>query len=139
MTDSQEAFVALMDATGFKYELDDDGDARVSFSMDHRHADRSQMVWVRGSSDSYGDHVDRDVCSYIAKVSDLPKDFDVLAKLLEYTARKKMGGLVIMHGRLTYRADASAAAGPEGLRSAILFVADVADELEAAITGGDAH
>ena len=139
MTDTKEAFVALMDATGFKYELDSDGDAQIFFNMDDRPGDRTQMVWVSGSLDTYGDHADRDVCSYIAKVDDLPRDFDVLAKLLEFTAGKKMGGIVIMHGRLTYRIDVAKSAGAEGLRAAIRFAAKCADELEEALTGGDAH
>jgi hypothetical protein len=138
MTDTKEAFVALMDATGLTYEIDKDGDALIGFTMDHRPGNRRQMVWVSGSPDTYGDHEDRDVCSYIAKVDELPKDFDVLAKLLLYTANQKMGGIVIMHGRLTYRIDVAKSAGAEGLRAAIHFAADIADELEEAITGRDA-
>jgi len=44
-----------------------------------------------------------------------------------------------MHGTLTYRVDVLTAAGPETLQSAVLFAAKMVDELEEALTGGDAH
>lgn len=126
----------LMDQTGLKYQMDDDGDARVTFTLPDG---RDQMAWVSGTVDDFGPHADRDVYSYIAKLSDVPKSFEVLETLLRHTARKKMGGIVIIHETLTYRIDVSTSAGAEGLKAAIIFAVKNADELEKALTGKDDH
>lgn len=135
MTDASDEFRALMDATGFTYTIDDDGDARLEFFFP-RSAHRTQYVWVEQATETWSDLTYRHVWSYIAEVNEIPRDVTIYDTLLRRLSRLKLGALVIRHDRLVYRMDISVAEGARGVRAAAHFAAELADEFEELITGG---
>jgi hypothetical protein len=133
MSDAASEFKAIMDGTTLNYEIDNDGDACLVFDISYG---RTQMVWVTGHTESYGDSAYRHVFSFIAKVDRLPKSADLYIELLKLVNKKKMGGLAIGGDRLLYRVDVAVSEGSAGIRDAVRFATMVADELEKVLTNG---
>lgn len=49
-----------LDALGHNYEIDEDGDYRMTFDVD---GERTQLVYVRSTTHEYGSHVIREIWS----------------------------------------------------------------------------
>lgn len=140
MKSSEAELRTLMEATGLNFTLDEDGDVRCVIGGLGPQKDRTQAVWVNAHVDEWGKHYqDRDVFALVATLEDLPRSFDVMVKLLEIAGRKKGGSLVVLGGRIMYRFDVPLSASVEHVRDTVFLCADIADELERAITNADEY
>jgi hypothetical protein len=128
---------ALMEPTGLKFRIDDDGDAVCNIGGLGPDKDRTQIVFVRADVHEWDQYKDRDVFSHIAPLASLPRNFDILLKLLEITAQKKGGALIASSSHLIYRFDVPVTASTDHLRDAVYLCGDIADELERALVTGD--
>jgi len=137
MESSEAELHALMETTGLKYTIDDDGDVRCHIGGLGPSKDRTHLVWVSNRVDEYDQYKDRDVFAIVAELKDLPQSYDLLLKLLQIAGRKKGGSLVATETRLVYRIDFPLTASADHLRDSVFLCGDIADELELALTKSD--
>ncbi|ALN80915.1 YbjN domain-containing protein [Lysobacter antibioticus] len=122
-----------LDALGYKYEVDKDGDYTLTFGLDE---DRSQMAYVISHTERYGKLQVREVWSPGYRTSD--KDFpaEVANRLLEDSQLSKMGGWVKQDSVAVFVVKLDADASQEDLDDAIDYVVRAADEMESQLTPG---
>ncbi len=128
---------ALLESTGLNFRIDNDGDAVCTIGGLGPNKDRTQLVFVRAFVDEWDQYKDRDVFSPFAPLASLPRNFDLLLKLLEITAQKKGGALIPHSAHLVYRFDVPVTASADHLRDTVFLCADIADELERALVTTD--
>ncbi len=132
-TEPAASIKAQLDAKGLKYEIDKDGDFKMIYEM--ADSKRTQTVFVRSPTFSYGGFESREIWSpaYRSENGKLP--VDVANTLLEQNAELKLGawenqgGIAVMV--LKIPADASA----DQLMAAIEGAAAIADGTEKSFTG----
>ncbi|MEH6420850.1 hypothetical protein, partial [Pseudomonas sp. CGJS7] len=124
---------AQLDALGYKYELDKDGDFVLTFALDK---DRSQMAYVLSGTQRYGKLEVREIWSPGYRGSDSQLPGDVANRLLEDSQLSKMGGWVKQDGVAVFVVKLDAGASQEDLDDAIDYVVRAADEMEAELTPG---
>lgn len=126
---------AALDALGYTYEVDEDGDYRMVFDVED---DRTQLVFVRSVVETYGSHRIREIWSpaYTAEGDALPAD--VANRLLADSQDSKLGGWVTQGGTAMFVVKLDAQAGGEQLSDAIDAAVRTADAMEAELTGKDA-
>jgi hypothetical protein len=137
MKSSEAEMRALMEATGLKFLIDSDGDAVCNIVGLGPLEDRTQRVWVRAHVDEWDQYKDRDVFAFVADVDVLPRSYDLMLKLLQLTAAKQGGALIVDGTRLLYRFDVPITSSAEHLRDVVFLCAKIADELEFALTSED--
>jgi hypothetical protein len=122
-----------LDALGYKYEVDKDGDYTLTFGLDE---DRSQMAYVISHTERYGKLQVREVWSPGYRTAD--KDFpaEVANRLLEDSQLSKMGGWVKQDSVAVFVVKLDADASQEDLDDAIDYVVRAADEMESQLTPG---
>ena len=126
------ALKALLDAQKMKYEIDSDGDYKVTFDLGKG---RSQLVWIRSTTDSYGSLKVREVWSPGYKLNgDLPAD--VANRLLEHSHAMILGGWTKQKAYAMFVVKVSASASPQQVRDAAEAAADAADDIEQELTPG---
>jgi hypothetical protein len=127
---------AMLDELGYRYEIDRDGDYRLTMAVaDDR---RSQVVFVRSPVETYGSLRIREIWSpaYASAGDAFPGT--VANRLLEASNELKLGAWV-KHGRhavMVVKIDAGADAG--ALEQAITAAATSADEMEMELAGDPA-
>ena len=136
MKQSEADFRAVMDATGLKYQITESGQAVLVMAGLGPNDDRTQMVHIQNFIDTFGSYQDRDVYTAVAPLSAIPKSFDLMLKLLRIVGEQKGGALYATDDALQYRIDVPVTASAEHLRAAIDLCANIADQLEAALTSG---
>jgi hypothetical protein len=132
---AQDARVKLqLDALGYEFEIDDDGDYRLVFDTE---GGRTQLVFVISNVNRYGTHTVREVWSpaYQASGNDFPAV--VANKLLEDSEENKLGAWVKQDDMAIYVVKIPADASSEELEDAIEFAVQVADQMEIVLTDGD--
>jgi hypothetical protein len=136
MLEGDPAVRKLLDELGYKYEVDSEGDYRLTFGMDEDEDGRSQLVFVRSPVETYGAHAVREVWSpgYLSETDQFPAA--VANRLLVATQDSKLGAWA-KQGRyavFVVKLSASAAAGE--LDDAVEAALRSADEMEAELTPG---
>lgn len=139
MKSSAAEMHALMEPTGLKFQIDNDGDAVCNIGSLGPANDRTHLVWVRCDVDEWDQYKDRDVYAIVAPLAGLPRSYDLLLKLLQTVAHKKGGSLIATDTNLVYRFDVPVTASADHLRDTVFLCADIADELERVLTQADAY
>jgi len=123
-----------LDAVGQKYEVDKDGDFKMTFTFTEDK--RSQVVFVTGAPyDVSGGMQVRNIFAAVAKV-----DEDNIAgaralELLKNNNEYKIGAYEIESGIVLLSIKVPDSATPEQLKKAVNLAASVADEKEKAFSG----
>ena len=136
---ADERILKLVESSGFRYEVDVDGDVRMVLAWPDE--DRSQFVFLDGNVDDYGTYADVDVWSPIVELDRFPNEASrdrAVWFALNAMAPTKFGSLTMRAGFLVVKADLPLSLEPDTFRSMAWAVAQRADELENIITdGGD--
>lgn len=122
-----------LDALGYKYQVDEDGDFVLTFGLD---GDHSQMAYVLSSTQSYGNLKVREIWSPGYRGADQDFPADVANRLLEDSHLSKMGGWVKQDGVAVFVVKLDAGAAQDDLDDAIDYVVRAADQMEALLTPG---
>lgn len=122
-----------LDALGYKYQVDEDGDFVLTFGLD---GDRSQMAYVLSGTQSYGKLQVREIWSPGYRGTDQDFPADVANRLLEDSHLSKMGGWVKQDGVAVFVVKLDAGAAQDDLDDAIDYVVRAADQMEALLTPG---
>lgn len=127
----------LLDQLGYKYEVDSEGDYRLTFGMDEDEDGRSQMVFVRSPVETYGSHKVREVWSpgYLSDADAFPAD--VANRLLTATQDSKLGAWAKQGRYAVFVVKLPADAGADELDDAVEAALRSADEMEAELTPGE--
>lgn len=127
----------LLDQLGYKYEVDSEGDYRLTFDMDEDEDGRSQMVFVRSPVETYGSHKVREVWSpgYLSDGEEFPAN--VANRLLAATQDSKLGAWAKQGRYAVFVVKLPADAGADELDDAVEAALRSADEMEAELTPGE--
>lgn len=122
-----------LDKLGYNYELDEDGDFKLTFSLDD---DRTQLGFVISRTETYGKHRVREIWSpaYRAKDDTLPGK--IANRLLEDSQNNKLGAWVKQGNYAVFVVKISADASVKELDDALTYALQVADRMEAELTPG---
>ena len=122
-----------LDARGVKYEVDDDGDFKVTYNYSKEN--RSQFVFVSGTTQSVGGLKIREIFSPAARIE---TDGINGAKALELLARSrktKVGGWEVGGDVLYFVIKLPDSLDAAQLKSAMDIAAEIADDMEIEISG----
>lgn len=120
-----------LDALGYRYEVDDDGDFVVTFSLDD---DRNQMAYVISRTETYGKHKIREIWSPAYRAADSRFSADLANRLLEDSQIAKMGGWVKQDDMAVFVVKIPADASTEAFDDAVDYAIRAADQMEAELT-----
>ncbi|SDY53366.1 hypothetical protein SAMN04487939_10354 [Lysobacter sp. yr284] len=132
--DGDPALRAHLQALGYKYEVDEDGDFVLTFALDEQ---RSQMAYVLSRTQRYGSLKVREIWSPAYRSADrgaLPAA--VANRLLEDGQLSKLGGWVSQDGVAVFVVKLDADASQQTLDDAIDYAVRAADQMEAELTPG---
>jgi len=121
-------------AMDIKYEVDGDGDYRMTFELEDG---RSQLVFARSPVETYGSHRIREIWSPGLKYSTPELDAKVANRLLEHSGEVIMGGWVRQKSMAMFVVKIPEKATPQELRDAIEAAAACADRIEKELTNKD--
>ena len=127
------AVKAQLDSMDVKYEIDDDGDFKITFDMGKG---RSQLVWIRSQTESYGDLKVREIWSPGYKHGGKEIPAKIANRLLEHSHGLILGGWTKQKEFAMLTVKISVSATPKQLRDAAEAAADGADEIEQELTPG---
>lgn len=129
------AIAAQLKALDYNYEIDSDGDYKMTFDMDED-SKRSQLVFVRSTVESYSDYKVREVISpaYRGNADGFPAE--VANRLLEASMDSIMGSWGKQDGMAIFSVRIPADATKETLDAAIIAAINSADQMEAELTPG---
>ncbi len=125
-----------LDALGYPYEVDEDGDYKMVFDVEN---DRTQLVFVRSAVEDYGSHRIREIWSpgYNAPTGQFSAE--IANRLLEDAQSAKLGGWVKQQQLAMFVVKVDADADGPVLADAIDAATHTADEMERALTGQDEY
>lgn len=122
-----------LDAMAIKYQVDEDGDYRMTFEL----ADgRTQLVYARSPVESAGANRVREIWSPGLKYSTPELDAKVANRLLQNSGEVIMGGWTRQASMAMFVVKVPANASPQELRDAIEAAAACADAMEKELTAG---
>ena len=121
-------------AMDIKYEVDGDGDYRMTFELEDG---RTQMVFARSPVESSGSHRIREIWSPGYRYSTPELDAKVANRLLENSAEMILGGWVRQKSMAMFVVKIPEKATPQELRDAIEAAAACADRMEKELTSKD--
>lgn len=83
----------LLDELKYRYDVDEEGDYRLTFGMDEEKDGRSQLVFVRSPVETYGSHRVREIWSpaYLSATDEFPAK--IATRLLEATQERSLCGI----------------------------------------------
>ncbi len=126
----------LLDSLGYKYEVDEDGDYKLVFDLDNN---RTQLVFVRSSVETFGAHHVREIWSPGYKSPSPQFSAAVANRLLEDSHESKMGGWVKQGELAMFVVKIDADASAEQLSDAIDAASRSADGMELELTKQDEY
>ena len=130
--DADPAIQAQLEALGYDYEVDEDGDYKLVFNMGEN--GRSQLVYVRSAVEEYGSHKVREIWSPAYRAAGTDFDATVANHLLQASDSLKLGGWVKQGPHAVFviklPADASNALLDDALSAAINTADEMEQELE---------
>lgn len=129
----------VLEAVGWKYEVDRDGDFRVVISWEED--GRSQLVFVNSATNTLGDQEIREVWSEGWRREGDAFPPAIAVRLLEANASYKIGAWELRRAggvaRAAFTARVPAAMTAEQLQKLVSTVAVTADEMEKELLGTD--
>lgn len=125
-----------LDARSVRYERDEDGDFRVVFAWQQEN--RSQIAFVSGSAHALGASAVREVFSPAAPVPAGGFSAEQADMLLRESQRNILGGWEIAGETLFYVIKLHDDADGARIEQALETAAELADDMELQLTGGDA-
>ncbi|MFC5569126.1 hypothetical protein ACFPN1_03465 [Lysobacter yangpyeongensis] len=134
--DGDPAVRQLLDKLEYKYEIDEEGDYRLTFGLGDDKDARSQLVYVRSPVETYGSHKVREIWSpgYVSTTDEFPAD--VANRLLEATQQSKLGAWAKQGRYAVFVVKVAADASAEELDDAVDAALRSADEIEQELTPG---
>ena len=126
----------LLDKLGYKYEVDDEGDYRLTFGLDDDKDGRSQLVFVRSPVETFGSHKVREIWSPAYQSASDAFPADVANRLLEATQESKLGGWAKQGRYAVFVVKLAADASATELDDAVEVALRSADGMEAELTPG---
>ena len=123
-----------LDALQLKYEIDGDGDYKMTFELEDG---RTQIVFARSPVESYGSNRIREIWSPGLKYSTPELDAKVANRLLSHSAEVIMGGWVRQKEMAMFVVKIPEKASPAELRDALEAAAACADVIEKELTSRD--
>jgi len=127
------AVKAQLDSLDIKYDVDSDGDFKLTFDVGEG---RSQLVWIRSSTETYGTLKIREVWSPGYKSSGAELPVKIANRLLEHSHGLILGGWTKQKTFAMLAVKIPVSATPQQLRDACEAAADAADEIEQELTPG---
>ena len=126
----------LLDELKYKYDVDEEGDFRLTFGLDEKDEGRSQLVFVRSPVETYGSHRIREIWSpaYQASGDEFPAK--VANRLLEATQESKLGAWAKQGRYAVFVVKLSADAKASELDDAVDAALRSADAMEQELTPG---
>lgn len=126
----------LLDKLEYKYDVDEEGDYRLTFGVDEEEDGRSQLVFVRSPVETYGSHKVREIWSpaYLSASDEFPAK--VANRLLEATQESKLGAWSKQGRYAVFVVKISADASASELGDAVEAALRSADEMEQELTPG---
>jgi len=123
-----------LDGLEYKYQVDDDGDYKLTFNMDNG---RSQLAFVISAVESFGEMKVREIWApaYRAPEGEFPAK--VANRLLEDSQSSKLGAWVKQGDMAVFVVKLAADASQGQLDDALDFVLRTADQMELELTGKD--
>lgn len=118
----------------YQYEVDDDGDYKLTFDLDN---DRSQLAFVISTVESFGDTKIREVWAPAYRAPEGRFPVEVANRLLEDSQSSKLGGWVKQGDMAVFVVKLAADATAKQLDDALDFVLRTADQMELELTGED--
>jgi hypothetical protein len=123
-----------LEAAGVPFDVDDDGDFKVL--VNYKSEGRTQLVYVRSATETWGKQRVREVWSYAYEAPSETFSALVGNRLLDASYALKLGSWVKQKNRALMVVKVDADASGEDLQEAISFAAEVADEMEKELTDG---
>ena len=127
------AIKAQLDSLDIKYDVDSDGDYKVTFDLGNG---RSQVVWIRSAVESYGSLKVREIWSPGYKYSGTELPVKIANRLLEHSHGLILGGWTKQKQFAMLAVKIPVSATPKQMRDAAEAAADAADEIEQELTPG---
>ena len=127
---------AQLDSLEYAYEVDEDGDYRMVFDMED---ERTQLVFVRSSVETYGAHRIREIWSPGYKSSGPQLPALVANRLLEDSNDSKLGSWVKQGDMAMFVVKIDADAKADVLSDAIDAAIKSADAIELELTAKDEY
>ena len=126
----------LLDELKYKYDVDEEGDYRLTFGLDDKEDGRSQLVFVRSPVETYGSHRVREIWSpgYLASGDAFPEK--VANRLLEATQESKLGAWAKQGRYAVFVVKLPADAKADELDDAVDAALRSADAMEQELTPG---
>lgn len=134
--DPDRAVGRLLDGMEYKYEIDEDGDYKLVFDLDN---DRTQLVFVRSSVETYGSHHVREIWSPGYKSPGPQFPALVGNRLLEDSNDSKLGAWVKQGDMAMFVVKIDADASADVLSDAIDAASKSADAIELELTSQDEY
>ena len=127
------AVKAQLDSLDIRYDVDSDGDYKVTFDLGKG---RSQVLWIRSAITSYGSLKVREIWSpgYKYSGTDLPPK--IANRLLEHSHQLILGGWTKQKQFAMLAVKIPVSATPQQMRDACEAAASAADEMEQEFTPG---
>ena len=126
------ALQKLLDKGKVKYTLDEAGTFKVTYDVGNG---RTQLVYVRSTTASFGTLKFRDVLSIGHAIPEADLPADLARRMLRDSAETKLGGWTLQGRHLVYMSKVPADSDLRRLLDALSFTATVADRVEKELSG----
>ena len=128
----------LLDKLDYKYDIDEEGDYRLTFGLgeEDEKKGRSQLVYVRSPVETYGSYRIREIWSPAYQASGDQFPAAVANRLLQATNESKMGAWAKQGKYAVFVVKLAADADASALDDAMEAALHSADEMEAELTPG---
>lgn len=124
-----------LEASGTRYEIDQDGDFKIVYSW--RRESRSQLVFVAGHVEKVGGIAVRQIFAPVARLDDGRLAPDMATTLLRDNSSRILGHWATNDSHLIYVIDIPDDIDAAGLESAISIAAEIADDKEIELAEGE--
>ena len=122
-----------LEERGIKFEVDKDGDYKVTYN--YKKEGRSQLVFVAGRTHSVGGFVVREIFSPAARIEKDSIDGARALELLRESSNNKLGSWEIRGDVLYFVVKASDSMNAAELESAMDITSETADDMEIKLSG----
>ena len=131
--DPDPAVKAQLDSLDIGYDVDSDGDYKVTFDLGKG---RSQVLWIRSQVTTYGSLKVREIWSPGYKYSGTELPAKIANRLLEHSHQLILGGWTKQKQFAMLAVKIPVSATPQQMRDACEAAASAADEMEQEFTPG---
>lgn len=122
-----------LDARGVKYEVDGDGDYKVTYNYSKE--GRTQLVFVSGGTEKVGGFIVREIFSPAGRVEKDDIDGDKALELLGESRNNKLGSWELAGDVLYFVVKVPDSLSAAELESAMDIAAQTADDMELELSG----